>query len=244
MLSGVGDPDELQRAGVPVVAALPGVGRNLRDHPLVVAEAKIDGRLPESPRGMTHQHILFYTSPGYERPNDIQIQCSYTERPGGDPGKQEIVNFEIGLQMPTSVGRLYLHSDNPLAQPTVVFGYLEDAVDGDRLIAALRSCAVILQTEPCRELGARGLDPAPADYRSDGDLRAWLRRNIRSAFHSTGTCSMGVAQESVVDETCHVHGVSRLRIGDLSIVPTNISNAGATALMIGERLADLIADDD
>src|SRR6185312_4964342 len=35
MLSGIGDPEELTRHGIPVVQALPAVGRNLRDHPLI-----------------------------------------------------------------------------------------------------------------------------------------------------------------------------------------------------------------
>ncbi len=34
--AGIGDPAELQRLGVPVRVALPGVGRNLQDHPLVL----------------------------------------------------------------------------------------------------------------------------------------------------------------------------------------------------------------
>ena len=33
--SGIGDPADLARLGVPVTAALPGVGRNLQDHPLL-----------------------------------------------------------------------------------------------------------------------------------------------------------------------------------------------------------------
>ena len=36
MLSGVGDPDELQRHDIAVKAALPGVGRNLQDHVSVI----------------------------------------------------------------------------------------------------------------------------------------------------------------------------------------------------------------
>lgn len=40
MLSGVGDPAELQRHGITVRHALPGVGRNLHDHPEVVMVLK------------------------------------------------------------------------------------------------------------------------------------------------------------------------------------------------------------
>ena len=36
MLSGVGDAEELQRHGIAIKAALPGVGRNLQDHVSVI----------------------------------------------------------------------------------------------------------------------------------------------------------------------------------------------------------------
>ena len=38
MLSGIGDGEQLQALGIPVVQHLPGVGRNLQDHPSVVVE--------------------------------------------------------------------------------------------------------------------------------------------------------------------------------------------------------------
>src|SRR3954451_12574874 len=42
-LSGVGDPDHLGRIGVPVVHALPGIGKNLQDHFLARVTAEIRG---------------------------------------------------------------------------------------------------------------------------------------------------------------------------------------------------------
>ncbi len=38
MLSGIGQPDELRAAGVEPVHELPGVGRDLADHPVVINE--------------------------------------------------------------------------------------------------------------------------------------------------------------------------------------------------------------
>jgi choline dehydrogenase-like flavoprotein len=47
--------------------------------------------------------------------------------------------------------------------------------------------------------------------------------------------------EAVVDFEGRVHGVRNLRIADLSIAPNVVrAPANATAIMIGERMADLI----
>src|SRR5262249_57114203 len=53
-LSGVGDPDHLGRIGIPVVHALPGVGKNLQDHFLarVTAEVAGIGTANEKSRGI------------------------------------------------------------------------------------------------------------------------------------------------------------------------------------------------
>ena len=40
MLSGIGPKEHLESHGIPVVRDTPGVGQNLRDHPLVALRAK------------------------------------------------------------------------------------------------------------------------------------------------------------------------------------------------------------
>ena len=47
MLSGVGSADHLKEFNIPVVRDLPGVGQNLRDHPLVTAVYKAKGESPD-----------------------------------------------------------------------------------------------------------------------------------------------------------------------------------------------------
>jgi choline dehydrogenase len=45
----------------------------------------------------------------------------------------------------------------------------------------------------------------------------------------------------VVDQYCQVHGVDGLRVADASIIPyVTRANTSATAIMIGEELADWI----
>jgi choline dehydrogenase-like flavoprotein len=62
-----------------------------------------------------------------------------------------------------------------------------------------------------------------------------------TAFHTSGTCKMGRSTDpaAVVDETCRVHGVDRLRVVDTSIMPKVVRRGpNATAVMIGERSSE------
>ena len=52
------------------------------------------------------------------------------------------------------------------------------------------------------------------------------------------------ANDSVVDSQLRVHGVTGLRVADISVMPTIASsNTNAPAMMIGERLADFVLAD-
>jgi choline dehydrogenase len=62
-----------------------------------------------------------------------------------------------------------------------------------------------------------------------------------SMNHPVGTCRSGTDDASVVDPELRVHGVRGLHVADASIMPDIVrGNTNATAVMIGERAADLI----
>jgi choline dehydrogenase len=62
-----------------------------------------------------------------------------------------------------------------------------------------------------------------------------------TTFHQTSTCMMGPGPMAVVDAALRVKGMERLRVIDASIMPTVVSgNTNATAIMIGEKGADMI----
>ena len=49
---------------------------------------------------------------------------------------------------------------------------------------------------------------------------------------------------AVVDQYCRVHGIEGLRVADASVMPDVIrANTNATTIMIGERVADWMAEE-
>ena len=55
---------------------------------------------------------------------------------------------------------------------------------------------------------------------------------------------MGQDKASGVDERLRVHGIEGLRVADCSIMPEIVSgNTNAPAIMIGEKVSDLIGAD-
>jgi alcohol oxidase len=81
-------------------------------------------------------------------------------------------------------------------------------------------------------------------YSSEDDaaIEQWLRENVNTTWHSLGTCKMAPREEDgVVDARLNVHGVTGLKIADLSIPPENVgANTNNTAMVIGEKAADII----
>jgi choline dehydrogenase-like flavoprotein len=81
---------------------------------------------------------------------------------------------------------------------------------------------------------------AAGDPPSDALLEDLARHYALTVYHETSTCRMG----SVVDAELRVLGVAGLRVADASIMPTVVSgNTNAATIMIGERAAELIAEE-
>jgi alcohol oxidase len=82
------------------------------------------------------------------------------------------------------------------------------------------------------------------EYSAEDDkaIEQFLRENIGTTWHSLGTAKMApLTKGGVVDADLNVYGVKGLKVVDLSICPENVgANTNNTALMIGEKAADII----
>ena len=76
---------------------------------------------------------------------------------------------------------------------------------------------------------------------SDDEILNWVKQVAETTYHPVGTCKMGNDPMAVVDAQLRVHGVAGLRVADASIMPSIVCvNTNPTAIMIGEKAADLI----
>ena len=64
MLSGIGPAAHLQEHGIPLVADMPGVGQNMRDHPLIWVTWRTKPEIPLDGLAPRMQVTLRYTAGG------------------------------------------------------------------------------------------------------------------------------------------------------------------------------------
>jgi alcohol oxidase len=79
----------------------------------------------------------------------------------------------------------------------------------------------------------------------DQAIDEWTADHVETTWHSLGTCAMKPRdQGGVVDERLNVYGTEGLKCVDLSICPDNLgTNTYSSALLVGEKGADLIAEE-
>lgn len=266
LLSGIGPVAGIEPHGIRVQHALPGVGANLQDHPsasLVATDPsatsyalswRTAGRALRAPfdylvahRGMLASNAveaggLVRSSPAVDRP-DIQLTfvVGLKENARMLPRRHGFV-CHAAVQRPATRGRLSLVSADPFAKPRLEPAFLEDARDAKLLMQGLRIARRIAATAPLADVGGTEIGPGPG-VDDDAALDAYVRRTATTTYHPVGTCRMGPDRDSlaVVDPQLRVHGISRLRVADASIMPNIVSgNTAAPSMMIGERAAAFI----
>lgn len=161
----------------------------------------------------------------------------------------ESVIFLASNCVPHSEGELVIASADPSVPPTINFNYFSDPHDLKVLVAIMRRVLEIAASWPGeKKLGPWRVPPVLASMHgyvegaepSDALLENHALHFAQTIYHLSCTCRIG----SVVDPSLRVCGVKKLRVADASIMPEITSgNINAPSIMIGERAADLLAEE-
>ena len=247
LLSGVGPSAHLQEMGLPVVHDLPGVGQNLRDHPMIYVTFKTKEGYPLDGMAPRVQMGLRWTAEGSDLRNDLMIlmQSYATERVDRGGERMEPLGIRmLGiLDLAMSAGELKLTSTDPNEQPSLDYRYLRDPFDRQRMREMVRTCVSLTEHDTFKDIVEYCIEPTDEEMASDEALDAFCARDATTGQHISGTCKMGPVSDNmaVVDQHGRVHGLENLRIADASVMPNCIrANTNVTTMMIGERIADFI----
>jgi 5-(hydroxymethyl)furfural/furfural oxidase len=212
--SGVGAPDELARHGIGIVAPLPGVGRNLIEHPSVSISCYLGraARLANLDRHHTQMQVRFSSRLEGCPPGDMCI--AVLARSGWHALGQRVGSLYFFVNKAYSQGSVTLRSADPAEEPLVDFRMLSDRRDLERLRAAFRFVADIAMAG---ELDGVRSTIFPTNY-SDR-VRKVSRPGLRNAMQM------------------------RVLAGMLGALPPLRSWLIDTLVTGGVTLADLLADD-
>lgn len=268
-LSGIGPADWLQQAGVGVVHALPGVGRNFHDHLQVrlVLEAtqpvsynsRLRTRLGQLGAGLEYVFLRkgpLTVSAGYAG-GFFRTDCATDGRPDMEC---HFITFSLdhmgdkfhdfpGFTMsscqlrPKSRGEVHIVASSATTPPLIRANFLTDPEDCAATVAGLRLLRRIAAKAPLSTLIRHEVTPGPAVV-SDDELLEFCRNEGSTIYHPAGTCRMGADEMAVVDDRLRVHGLDRIRVVDASVMPALVSgNTNATVIMIAEKAADMVMND-
>lgn len=266
--SGIGRRDVLERAGVPLLHALPGVGENLQDHWNAYIKQAVKPGVQSYYSESTPKRLLanvwryatrrqgllanpaalisvFYATQGEGRP-DAQIHfapaSSHYDARGNMVPINGITVASCGLR-PSSRGSTHIVSANSMESPAIRVNYLQTDQDKHVAVAAFRRARDIVRQPALQAFIAQEMEPGEL-VESDDALLDYICRTGEPVHHLAGSCRMGQDELAVVDARLCVHGIHGLRVADASVMPSIVSgNTHAACVMIGERVAAFILEE-
>jgi choline dehydrogenase len=266
-LSGIGDPEELTKHGVPVVHELKGVGQNLQDHldvcmswecpqPITLYSLR-KGLIKTLSVGLSYMLFrkglgrsqflesgaFLRSRPDLDRP-DLQIHTvlAIMQDHGKVAVEKDGFTFHVCQLRPESRGSVGLKSADPMDDPAIFANYLATEEDRRALREGVKMMREVAKQPALKPYVCGEHSPGPA-VQTDAEIDAWIRHASETIYHPVGTCRMGVAGDplAVVDADCRVQGLQGLRVVDASVMPTLVGgNTNAPTIMIAEKISDSI----
>lgn len=128
-----------------------------------------------------------------------------------EPGKAYF-SLLLVLAHPFSRGNVHISSADPFAPPSIDPRVLDNGIDLDILVEAIRFARKVVATEPLREMITGEVGPG-VDKQTDDDIKEYVRDNVQTVFHPVGTASLLPREDDgVVDNDLRVYGTANLRV--------------------------------
>ncbi|MGI9486877.1 MAG: GMC family oxidoreductase [Geminicoccaceae bacterium] len=266
-LSEIGPEALLRHRGIELLADLPGVGNNLKDHYGVRMVAHLQGvRTLNSmaqgpPLGLeiakwlvgkpsvlsispSLAHLFWKSAPELDAPDleYVFTPASFREGVVGLLDTSPGMTLGVWQTRPESKGYVKIVSRDIFDHPEINPNYLALERDQRVLLRSMRLGRELLSTTPLQPFLEGRMNP-PCDLQTDDELLDWARQNGITAYHMIGTARMGPDHDSeaVVDNELRVRCIEGLRVADASIMPAMpSSNTNAPTMMIAEKASDMI----
>ena len=263
MLSGVGDAKHLAEFGIECVADLPAVGQGMKDHVAAPVQYRATQNVSIAkqltPVGKLKLGVMwtlfkkglgatnFFEVGAFIRTRDDikipNVQFEFIPMLGefqhGSVKLENGFQYFFSLMRPTSVGRVWLGSADPLKDPKFVFNFLSTKQDQEDAVAAVKAIRHVVSQAAWDPYRGEEVTPGPA-VQTDEQILEAVRGLAGTNYHPCCTCRMGTdVSTSVVDAQARVHGLENLRVVDASIMPEIVSgNLNAPIIMMAEKVAD------
>jgi choline dehydrogenase-like flavoprotein len=247
--SGIGPADDLRALGITPMHALPGVGKNLVDHPTVEVHFAGTDRLNQAMESFRADHWLpdeqtlaKVRSSRCTEAFDLHLYAVITRPEQFGRWRYRVY---VSSVLPRSIGTVTIRSTDPEAAPVIDHGYLSDVAGEDSAVIAdgIALARAIGSAPGVVELFGAETRPGPG-HETPEAIADFIRRTIGIYYHPTSSCRMGPASnpDAVVDPRGAVHGLDGLAICDASIFPTLMrANTNLPAAMIAEHMAGWLA---
>ncbi|KAK3948516.1 hypothetical protein QBC32DRAFT_268711 [Pseudoneurospora amorphoporcata] len=258
--SGVGPATLLQKANIPVLVDLPGVGSNMQDHPQVTMIVALLPLSLVSPSNYTTlaKSYLSQSSSAY-------LPTSYTAaQKAGYAKQQQLLGssllrkdnsaieipfagnggyYLLMLTKPLSRGTITLDPANPYAEPLVDYNTFGNPVDLSIATEAFKFGRALHGTKAVSST-FNPVEVSPGvQVATEKDLQRTARDTVVSTTaHLSGTAALMPRElGGVVDAELRVYGVQGVRVVDSSVMPL-IPGAHlcSTVYAVAEKAADVI----
>ncbi len=156
----------------------------------------------------------------------------------------------IGIRRPKSKGTVRLATNSPFDYPLIDPCILCDKSDINDLVETLKLSRTIYESPYLKQFvqlykrPIPGCNPCPDNHFCDSYLKCMIQTKT-IPITPVGGCRIGshLDNEAVVDQTLKVKGVKGLRVIDSSVLPIASEQTNALTIMVGERGAHFIKED-